>query len=137
MPDTAIVANPVTHVPAAPPAEAAAHFRHLLTVETDCWDVHEALRRERPGFVLLDVRSPELYAAGHVPGARNLPHRRIAERTLAEYPPETLFVVYCAGPHCNGADRAALRLAALGRPVKKMIGGIRGWEDEGFELAAG
>ena len=66
----------------------------------------------------------------------NLPHARIIERNIANYPPETLFVVYCAGPHCNGADRAAVRLARLGRPVKKMIGGIEGWKDEGFALSA-
>jgi len=65
----------------------------------------------------------------------SLPHRRITERVLAEYAPETLFVVYCDGPHCNGADRAAIRLAQLGRPVKKMIGGIEGWKAEGFQLA--
>jgi rhodanese-related sulfurtransferase len=47
------------------------------------------------------------------------------------------FVVYCAGPHCNGADRAALALARLGRRVKKMIGGVTGWKDEGFALQAG
>ena len=34
------------------------------------------------------------------------------------WPDDTLFVVYCAGPHCNGADRAALKLAGRGRPVK-------------------
>jgi len=34
----------------------------------------------------------------------------------------------------NGAHRAAIRLAALGRPVKLMIGGITGWIDEGFAL---
>jgi rhodanese-related sulfurtransferase len=39
------------------------------------------------------------------------------------------------GPHCNGANRAAVRLAELGRPVKEMTGGITGWQDEGFELA--
>ncbi|MFP3569975.1 hypothetical protein [Paraburkholderia sp. SIMBA_030] len=37
--------------------------------------------------------------------------------------------------HCNGATRAAIRLAQLGRPVKVMIGGITGWLDEGFQLA--
>jgi len=137
MPNATIAANPVTETAAASPEDAVAHFQHLLTVETDCWDVHQTLGRGRPGFVLLDVRSPELYAAGHVPGAVSLPHRKIHRRTLAEYPADTLFVVYCSGPHCNGADRAALRLAHLGRPVKKMIGGIRGWEDEGFELVAG
>jgi rhodanese-related sulfurtransferase len=47
-----------------------------------------------------------------------------------------VFVVYCSGPHCNGADRAALRLARLGRPVKHMIGGIEGWKDQGLGLKA-
>jgi rhodanese-related sulfurtransferase len=54
---------------------------------------------------------------------------------LAAYGPDTLFVTYCAGPHCNGAHRGAIRLAQLRRPVKIMIGGITGWMDEGFELA--
>lgn len=128
-------ANPVTAVPAASNERALEHFAALLAHETDCWDVHEAGRRADPGFVLLDVRSPELYAAGHVPGAVSLPHGRIVERNLASYAADTLFVVYCAGPHCNGADRAAVRLARLGRPVKKMIGGVTGWLDEGFGLA--
>ena len=63
-----------------------------------------------------------------------MPHRRIIERNVSQYPTGSLFVVYCAGPHCNGADRAAARLATLGRTVKKMIGGIEGWKDEGFPL---
>ena len=40
---------------------------------------------------------------------------KIGAATLRDYPVDTLFVVYCAGPHCNGAHRAALRLARLGR----------------------
>ena len=54
---------------------------------------------------------------------------------LAGYPKNSLFVVYCAGPHCNGANKAAVKLAALGYPVKEMIGGVTGWLDEGFELS--
>jgi rhodanese-related sulfurtransferase len=118
-----------------PAAEAARHFSRLLELETDCWDVHASL--ETGGFVLLDVRSPEMFRRGHVRGAVNLPHARISERTLEPYGRETLFVVYCDGPHCNGADRAALRLASLGRSVKKMIGGITGWIDEGLPLIEG
>jgi len=119
---------------AADPMEAARHFESLLAYETDCWDVNHALRLGESGFVVLDVRSPAVFAAGHVPGAVNLPHGRIVERNLEAYPQGTLFVVYCSGPHCNGADRAALRLARLGRPVKKMIGGVEGWKDEGLGL---
>jgi rhodanese-related sulfurtransferase len=127
-------ACPVTAIPAAASQDALAHFERLLSFETDCWDVHAALRRPHPDFVLLDVRSPQSFAEGHVYGAVNLPHGRINEQNLTEHPPDTLFVVYCSGPHCNGADRAAVRLARLGRPVKKMLGGIAGWKDEGFGL---
>jgi rhodanese-related sulfurtransferase len=126
--------SPVTEVPAAESPMALVHFERLLAYETDCWDVHASLSSGEPGFVLLDVRSPEMFRESHVPGAVNLPHGRLTERNLASYAPETLFVVYCAGPHCNGADKAAVRLARLGRPVKKMIGGMTGWKDEGFDL---
>ncbi|EDP63794.1 Rhodanese domain protein [alpha proteobacterium BAL199] len=126
----------VTQVPPAPSAAALAHFEALMGFETDCWDVHHSLTTsDAPDFVLLDVRSPALFAAGHVPSAVNLPHGKMIERNMAKWPADTLFVVYCAGPHCNGACKAAIRLARLGRPVKLMIGGVEGWKDEGFDLA--
>lgn len=121
----------------ADPADAIRHFESLESFETDCWDVSEALRHQQTGFVVLDVRSPAHYAAGHVPTAVNLPRARLTGPNLTGYPDDTLFVVYCGGPHCNGADRAALQLARLGRRVKKMIGGIEGWKDEGLGLEAG
>jgi rhodanese-related sulfurtransferase len=127
----------VTEVPPASPTEAQAHFASAFRFETDCWDVHAASAGGAPDFVLLDVRSPELYARGHVPGAVSVPHRKIVEGYMGRWPKETVFVVYCAGPHCNGAQRAAARLAGLSRPVKLMLGGITGWQDEGFALASG
>jgi rhodanese-related sulfurtransferase len=128
------MASNVSMIPAAPSEQAAAHFAAAFAFETDCWDVHDAMARGVNDFVLLDVRSHELYRKGHVPGAVSLPHAKIVAGKMAEYPMDTLFVVYCAGPHCNGAHRGALRLAQLGRPVKLMIGGVTGWVDEGFEL---
>ena len=128
--------HPVTDVPAANPAAALEHFSALLTFETDCWDVHFALEQGHEGFTVLDVRSPALFAEGHIDGAVSLPHGRINERNLASFPADTTFVVYCAGPHCNGADRAAVALSRLGRPVKKLIGGVTGWIDEGFTLVS-
>jgi rhodanese-related sulfurtransferase len=128
--------NAVTAIAAASPADAIAHFEAEFTFETDCWDVHDAMTSGAPGFVLIDVRGPDLFARGHVPGAINLPHGKLIASKLEQWPPETLFVTYCAGPHCNGAARGALRLARLGRPVKIMAGGITGWIDEGFELEA-
>lgn len=129
--------SPVAETPAADSAAAVAHFEASFAFETDCWDVHVSLSEGSDDFVLLDVRSPSDYERGHLPGAINLPHRKIIASKLAEWPAETLFVVYCGGPHCNGADRGALRLARLGRPVKRMIGGVTGWLDDGFALVSG
>jgi rhodanese-related sulfurtransferase len=126
----------VSAVPSAASAAALAHYSAQLAFETDCADVHSAFASgpDAVDFVLLDVRSPASFARGHVPGAVNLPHGKIVASKLAGYPTGTLFVTYCAGPHCNGATRGAMRLAELGRPVKVMIGGVTGWLDEGFEL---
>lgn len=125
----------VSEIPAAPAAEALVHFEAEFTFETDCWDVNHAITNGQKDFVLLDVRSHEAYARGHVPTAASLPVGKVIASKLDGYPRDTLFVVYCAGPHCNGAARAAVKLARLGRPVKLMAGGVTGWLDEGFELA--
>jgi rhodanese-related sulfurtransferase len=124
----------VSAIAPASSERALAHFSAQFEFETDCWDVHEAIRSGNQDFVLLDVRGSEKYRMGHLPGAIDLAHTKIVEAKLAEFDTATLFVVYCAGPHCNGAARAAIRLARLGRPVKLMTGGITGWLDEGFTL---
>jgi rhodanese-related sulfurtransferase len=131
------MASSVATIPAAASQKALAHFQGLFEFETDCYDVHDSMSGGRADFVLLDVRSPSLYEKGHVAGAINLPHGKIIESKLAQFAPGTLFVTYCAGPHCNGAFRGAVRLATLGRAVKVMIGGVTGWVDEGFSLVAG
>lgn len=128
------MSSAVSRVPAAQSERALRHFSAQLEFETDCWDVHHALTNQRQDFILVDVRGNELFAQGHIAGAVNIPHSRLNEKTLVEYPLDCLFVVYCAGPHCNGTEKAAIRLAKLGRPVKKMIGGVTGWLDEGFDL---
>ncbi|GAC19907.1 rhodanese-like domain-containing protein [Paraglaciecola arctica] len=124
----------VSRIAAAPSQQALAHFQNLLQFETDCWDVHFAISNNRQDFVLVDVRSELLFEQSHIEKAVNIPHKRLTQENLIGYPAETLFVVYCAGPHCNGTEKAAIKLAELGRPVKKMIGGITGWIDEGLSL---
>lgn len=124
----------VSRIPAASSDLALAHFQRLLQFETDCWDVHFAISNDRQDFVLVDVRSELLFGQSHIEHAVNIPHKRLSNENLVDYPVDTLFVVYCAGPHCNGTEKAAIKLAELGRPVKKMIGGITGWLDEGLKL---
>jgi rhodanese-related sulfurtransferase len=125
-----------TTTPAAAPAAAHAHFAHRLAVETDAADVAAAVRAGRNGFTLVDARSPEAYAAGHLPGAVSLPHARIDAAALAALP-DGLLVTYCWGPGCNAATRAGARIAALGREVKEMIGGYEYWVHEGHPVQSG
>ena len=129
--------SPVADIPAAAADIAAAHFAAKLAFETDCSDVHAAFASGKVDFVLLDVRSPTLFAQSHIPGAINLPHGKMTAHRMSAWPADTLFVVYCAGPHCNGADKAALRLSRLGLSVKLMIGGMTGWADERFTFEQG
>ncbi len=128
----------VTEIPPADSQQAASYFSAKLALETDCADVADAFANDIVDFVLLHVvGDAKTYKARHIPGAIHLPHREISEERMSQWPKETLFVVYCAGPHCNGADRAAANLARLNRPVKLMIGGITGWQDEGFAFDEG
>ena len=122
----------------APAAEASRHFAAKLTFETDCWDVSEAIRSGATDVAVLDVRSASAYEASHVPGSISVPRREITRERLESISSNGVFVVYCAGPHCNGADKAALHISQLGRQVKIMIGGHHGWEVEGlgFEVSA-
>jgi rhodanese-related sulfurtransferase len=116
----------------ASPADAALHFAHRLAMETDVSDVAAALGSGT--FVLLDSRSAEAWAQGHVPGAVHLPGREIAARAAAQLDPAVPVVTYCWGPGCNGATRAALTLARLGYRVREMIGGFEYWAREGLPV---
>jgi rhodanese-related sulfurtransferase len=129
--------QPVARVladPPAPPAEALAHFTARLAFECDPADVAADLRDGDAGFVLLDCRSRAAHDRAHLPGALSLPHAEIDEAALAGLAAETLLVTYCWGPGCNAATRGARRVAALGRPVKEMIGGFEYWVREGLPL---
>jgi rhodanese-related sulfurtransferase len=124
--------SPVTAVPPADSPAALEHFSGRLGFETDAADVAAALGAGAPGFVLLDARSGSAYAAGHLPGAHHLP-RPLDPGQVAALPPGPV-VVYCWGPGCNGAVKAAVDLARMGRPVKEMIGGFEYWVREGHPV---
>ena len=124
--------NPVTAIPAADPADALRHFSARLSYETDADDVAAALALGDGDIVLLDARSREAYAAGHLPGARSLPRPFSAADVAALG--DALVVVYCWGPGCNGAVKVARELAALGRPAKEMLGGFEYWVREGHPV---
>lgn len=123
----------VLSVPPASPAEAAAHFAARGAFETDVADVAHDLKEGIGGFVLVDVRDAVSYEEAHLPGAVSLPSGRTGGEAPV-LPKDRTLVVYCWGPACNGATKAAARLAAQGYSVKEMLGGIEYWRLEGGHL---
>ncbi len=100
----------VANLPPPPPLRLSAGSAISCILETDCADVHSASDAGEVDFVLLHVvGSEEAFARRHLPGAQHLRTAEITAERMAAWPAETLFVVYCAGPHCNGADVAALK----------------------------
>ena len=131
MQQTKHVLSLVLQTPAASPLEAQRHFSAKLTVETDVSDVRHDLEQGCKDFILVDVRSAEDFAECHIPEAINLPHRIIDESTTAHFSKEQVLVLYCWGPACNGATKAAAKLSTLGFRIKEMLGGIEYWRKEG------
>jgi len=113
----------------APAEKASDYFATKLACETDCSDVYADIKADNKKYILLDVRSSEAFDKSHATTAVSMPHSEINEESLAKYAKDTLFVVYCWGPGCNGATKAGLKISTLGFAVKEMIGGIHYWED--------
>jgi rhodanese-related sulfurtransferase len=113
--------------------DAVEHFAAKLRFETDPSDVAAAFAAG-DDFVLVDARGRAPWHQGRIAGAIHLPHAEIPERAADLIPITTPVVVYCWGPGCNGATRAALQFSRLGYAVKEMIGGFEYWTREGLEI---
>lgn len=121
----------VLETPPADPEIAHHHFASKLAFETDPSDVMLDLQRGQDSFILVDVRSAKDYEECHLPGAINLPYRKINAQTVADLPKDKALILYCWGPGCNGSTKGAARMSALGFKVKEMIGGLEYWRREG------
>jgi rhodanese-related sulfurtransferase len=96
----------------------------------------ELFRRQRDGEVLvLDVRPEAEYAAGHIPGAVNVPHDQLAGR-LAEIPADADIVAYCRGRYCVFAPDAVRLLRARGFSARPLAGGLPDWRLDGLPVTA-
>lgn len=94
----------------------------------------ELLERVRDGLVIvLDVRPPEEYESGHLPGAINIPLKEL-EKRLDELDAGQEIVAYCRGPHCVLAFDAVAKLREKGLSAKRLEGGFPEWELEGLPV---
>ncbi len=108
----------------------------FLTVKDDLEPIprSELMARVKDGLVtVLDVRPPEEYAAGHVPGAVNIPLQELEQR-LGELGKEQEVVAYCRGPHCVLAFDAVARLREKGMKARRMEDGYPEWQVAGLPV---
>ena len=94
----------------------------------------ELLARVQDDLVtVIDVRPAEEYAAGHVPGAANIPLSEL-EKHLDQFDPEQEIVAYCRGPHCILAFDAVARLREKGYMARRLEDGYPEWKSAGLPV---
>lgn len=94
----------------------------------------DLLQRAREGLItVLDVRPSEEYAAGHVPGAINVPLKEL-ESHLDAFDPSHEIVAYCRGPHCILAFDAVARLRQHGFEARRLEDGFPEWQLAGLPV---
>jgi ArsR family transcriptional regulator len=83
--------------------------------------------------LVLDVRPPEEYAAGHLPGAVNIPIKQLENR-LAELPKRKEIVAYCRGPYCLMSFDAVDKLRKRGLRARRLQDGFPEWKAAGLPV---
>jgi len=94
----------------------------------------ELLNRVRDDLVsVIDVRPAVEFAAGHVPGAVNIPLEEL-EQHLEGLDPQQEIVAYCRGPHCVLAFDAVARLREKGLKARRLEDGYPEWKLAGLPV---
>ena len=94
----------------------------------------ELLARVNDDLVtVIDVRPTEEYAAGHLPGATNIPLSEL-EKHLDQFDPKQEIVAYCRGPHCVLAFDAVARLREKGFKARRLQDGYPEWKTAGLPV---
>jgi phage shock protein E len=102
---------------------------------SDLLDPRIVLEAQKPDVTVIDVRSPEEYAKGHVPGAVNIPIGELESR-LSELGGQRLLVPYCNMLHPGNSrgEKATALLKNLGFEAKALQGGFVAWQAEGLPV---
>jgi rhodanese-related sulfurtransferase/DNA-binding transcriptional ArsR family regulator len=102
--------------------------------ELDAVPAREVLARLKGGLVtVLDVRPTEEFAAGHLPGAINVPVDKL-EAYLSRLPKKKEVIAYCRGPYCLMSFDAVARLRRRGFKAKRLKDGFPEWRAAGLPV---
>ena len=105
------------------PGSSANNYRQINMDEA------VAMMRDEKNYIILDVRRPDEYAEGHIPGAINVPNEEIGTAEIAKLPDKSqLILVYCRSG--RRSKEASEKLVRLGYTNIVEFGGILDWKGE-------
>ncbi len=114
------------------PADARRYFEAKLAFTTGPVELDGWIRSGEDNLVVVDVRDPEDYAKGHIPGAINIPKERWQNpQGLSK---NKTNVVYCYSQQCHLAANACARFASMDYPVMELEGGFEAWKRTEFDI---
>ena len=113
------------------PAQARRYFTDKMAFTTGPIELANNLK-QGTDLSVIDVREPEDFRKGHVPGATNLPYQEWS--TCEGLRKDALNVIYCYSPVCHLAAMAAVEFAGKGYPVMEMEGGFETWKEKDLEI---
>ena len=123
-------AGPMPSQPASAPAAASASLP-LISPQA----LFERQAKKDQSLFVLDVRSPEEFAAGHVPGAVNVPYDQVASR-LAEIPTDKDVVIYCRSGRHTGLAAEVLEANGYTK-LEHLQGDMQAWLQDGRPIEGG
>ncbi|MDP2809232.1 MAG: metalloregulator ArsR/SmtB family transcription factor [Rhodocyclaceae bacterium] len=135
-PDAVVLVSALRQVAEGRNAEVNQLIRTFVTSRDELEPIPaaELLERVRDGLVtVLDVRPPEEFAAGHLPGAINIPPGKLAGR-IGKLPKGREVVAYCRGPYCLFSVEAVILLREKGRKARRLEDGFPEWKAAGLPV---
>lgn len=119
--------------------QAISFFEKELEFTTNPGGAKAVVEGKRQNVTIIDVRSAEAFAKGHIPGAVNISHKDFNNfendnDTFVGLRKDGYNYVYCYEEMCNLSQKAALTFAKQGYAVKEMKGGFKSWEQHDYPI---
>ncbi len=116
-------------------AKAKKYFQDKMAFTTGPVELERMVQQGQPVHIV-DVRSAENYAEGHIPGAVNLPKDQWTDAKIVKtrLRKDRINVVYCYSHVCHLAATAAIGFASKGYAVMELEGGWRWWMENDFAV---
>src|SRR5437879_4663063 len=114
------------------PAKAKSYFEDKLAFTTGPVELDRWIKSGENNLVVIDVREPEDYAKGHIPGAINIPKARWDNpQGLAR---DKTNVIYCYTQQCHLGANACVQFASRDFPVMELEGGFEAWRENELDI---